>query len=106
MNRETKRAIARQQRASDPAARLQQLRRPPTQRQQVRTAPRRRGFGAAGGFGSEVIAELRKVNWPDRRTVVSYTGVVLVAVSVMMALIFGFDTLFGQAVLALFGRGD
>jgi len=48
------------------------------------------------------VAELRKVNWPDRRTVLSYTVVVLVAVTAITAAIFGMDTLFGKAVLAIF----
>jgi preprotein translocase subunit SecE len=107
MNRETKRAMARQQRASagtDQAARLQQLRRQQLARQQtVRTAPSRRGLRGAGSFVGEVVAEMRKVNWPDRRTVFSYTIVVLVSVSFITVLIFGFDTLFGKAVLAVFG---
>jgi preprotein translocase subunit SecE len=49
------------------------------------------------------VAELKKVNWPDRRTVAAYTVVVLVAVSVITAIIFGLDTLFGKAVFAVFG---
>jgi len=40
---------------------------------------------------------------PDRRTVAAYTVVVLVAVSVITAVIFGLDTLFGKAVFAVFG---
>ena len=43
------------------------------------------------------------MNWPDRRTVASYTVVVLVAVTVITAVIFGLDTLFGKAVFAVFG---
>jgi preprotein translocase subunit SecE len=50
-----------------------------------------------------VVTELRKVNWPDRRTVFGYTVVVLVSVSVITAIIFGLDTLFGKLVIAIFG---
>ncbi len=50
-----------------------------------------------------MTTELRKVNWPDRRTVVGYTLVVLVSVTFITAIIFGMDTLFGKAVLAVFG---
>jgi preprotein translocase subunit SecE len=110
MNRETKRALARQQRTTDQGERLQQLRKQQvTQRQTTKqgaaqTGRRRsRRFRALGNFGGEVVAELRKVNWPDRRTVVGYTVVVLVSVSAITALIFGMDTLFGKAVLAVFG---
>ncbi len=110
MNRETKRAMARQQRTTDQGERMQQLRKQSVARQQ---AARSAAVGQAGkrtgrlrgmsSFGGEVAAELKKVNWPDWHTVLSYTVVVLVAVSVITALIFGMDTLFGKAVLALFG---
>jgi preprotein translocase SecE subunit len=110
MNRETKRAMARQQRTTDQAARLQQLRKQQNARQQTAKASRDtmvggrrarlRGFTT---FGSEVVAELRKVNWPDRRTVFGYTVVVLVSVSAITAIIFGLDTLFGKLVIAIFG---
>ncbi|HEX9342068.1 MAG TPA: preprotein translocase subunit SecE [Actinomycetota bacterium] len=110
MNRETKRAMARQQRTADPA-RLQQLR-----RQQVAARQRdaRAGTTAPGkgksrmqgvsSFGGEVVSELKKVNWPDRRTVMGYTVVVLVSVTVITAIIFGLDTLFGKAALWIFTR--
>ncbi|HZD01339.1 MAG TPA: preprotein translocase subunit SecE [Actinomycetes bacterium] len=110
MNRETKRAMARQQRTADQAARLQQLRKQQVARQQnARTARdgqavgRRSRLRGIGTFGSEVASELRKVNWPDRRTVTGYTMVVLVSVSVITAIIFGLDTAFGKLVLAIFG---
>jgi preprotein translocase subunit SecE len=106
MNRETKRAMARQQRTADPQ-RLQQLRRQQLERQRAgrdgQPGARRSRLRGVGSFGSEVTAELRKVNWPDRRTVMAYTVVVLVAVSVITAIIFALDTLFGKAVLAVFG---
>jgi len=109
MNRETKRAMARQQKTADQGERLQQLRKQQVaQRQAARqgaaqSGKRRSRLSAVTSFGSEVTAELRKVNWPDRRTVVGYTVVVLVSVSVITAVIFGMDTLFGKAVLAVFG---
>jgi preprotein translocase subunit SecE len=108
MNRETKRAMARQQRTTDQAARLQQLRKQQISRQQTArdgqpAARRASRFRAVVSFGGEVTSELRKVNWPDRRTVVGYTVVVLVAVTVITAIIFGLDTLFGKAVFAIFG---
>jgi preprotein translocase subunit SecE len=106
MNRETKRAMARQQRTADPQ-RLQQLRKQQLERQRAgrdgQQGGRRSRLRGVGSFGSEVAAELRKVNWPDRRTVAGYTVVVLVAVSVITAIIFGLDTLFGKAVFAVFG---
>jgi preprotein translocase subunit SecE len=105
MNRETKRAMARQQKTADQGERLQQLRKQQVQQRQsaAQTGKRRSRLSAIGAFGGEVTTELRKVNWPDRRTVFGYTLVVLVSVSVITAVIFGMDTLFGKAVLAVFG---
>ena len=106
MNRETKRAMARQKTA-DPQ-RLQQLRKQQLERQRAgardgQPGARRSRLRGVGSFGGEVMAELRKVNWPDRKTVLGYTLVVLVSVSIITAIIFGLDTLFGKAVLAIFG---
>jgi preprotein translocase subunit SecE len=50
-----------------------------------------------------VSAELRKVIWPTRNQMVTYTIVVLVFVSFMVALVAGLDYVFAQAVLFLFG---
>ncbi|WP_232663719.1 preprotein translocase subunit SecE [Pseudonocardia sp. TRM90224] len=54
-------------------------------------------------FLREVVAELRKVIWPSRKQLVTYTIVVLVFVSFMVALVALLDYLFGQGVLFLFG---
>ena len=51
----------------------------------------------------EVVAELRKVIWPTRNQLVTYTIVVLVFVSFMVALVALLDFLFGRGVLFLFG---
>jgi preprotein translocase subunit SecE len=51
---------------------------------------------------SEVRAELRKVAWPTRREVVNSTIIVLIAVTVMTTLIFGFDYVSAKSVLFLF----
>lgn len=54
-------------------------------------------------FLREVVAELRKVIWPSRNQLVTYTIVVLVFVSFMVALVWLLDFLFGQGVAYLFG---
>jgi preprotein translocase subunit SecE len=54
-------------------------------------------------FLREVVAELRKVIWPTRNQLVTYTIVVLVFVSFMVALVSLLDYLFGRGVLFLFG---
>ncbi|GAA5100955.1 MULTISPECIES: preprotein translocase subunit SecE [Nocardia] len=54
-------------------------------------------------FLREVIAELRKVIWPNRKQMVTYTSVVLVFVIFMVAFISGLDVAFIKGVTWLFG---
>ena len=54
-------------------------------------------------FLREVVAELRKVIWPTRPQLVTYTTVVLVFVAFMVALVAGLDILFARGVLFVFG---
>ncbi len=56
-----------------------------------------------GRFLREVVAELRKVIWPGRRELITYTTVVIIFVAFMVALVAGLDVLFAQGVLAVFG---
>ena len=61
-------------------------------------------LGRLSRFLREVVAELRKVIWPTRRQLVTYTIVVLFFVSFMVALVWLLDLLFAQGVLLLFGN--
>jgi preprotein translocase subunit SecE len=54
-------------------------------------------------FYRQVVAELRKVIWPTRKELVTYTSVVLVFVSFMTAIVAVLDILFGKGVLWVFG---
>ncbi|MGS2806973.1 preprotein translocase subunit SecE [Nocardia sp. MW-W600-9] len=54
-------------------------------------------------FLREVVAELRKVIWPNRKQMVTYTTVVLVFVVFMVAFISGLDLAFIKGVSWLFG---
>ena len=54
-------------------------------------------------FLRQVIAELRKVIWPTRKELVTYTTVAIVFILVMMGLITGLDTGFTWLVTKLFG---
>ena len=56
-----------------------------------------------GRFLREVVAELRKVIWPGRRELITYTTVVIVFVAFMVALVAGLDLLFSRGVIAVFG---
>jgi preprotein translocase subunit SecE len=60
--------------------------------------------GRVARFLREVVAELRKVIWPTRKQLVTYTIVVLIFVSFMIALVALMDFVFGQGVLFLFGN--
>lgn len=54
-------------------------------------------------FLREVVAELRKVIWPTRKQMITYTAVVLVFVAFMVAVIAGLDLALIKGVQALFG---
>jgi len=60
-------------------------------------------FGRIFRFLREVVAELRKVIWPTRKQMITYTLVVLVFVAFMVAAIFGLDLGLTQGIDALFG---
>ena len=68
-------------------------------------ADRRNPFGRISLFLRQVINELKKVVTPTRKELISYTGVVLVFVVIMMALVSGLDLLFGFGVSYVFGDG-
>ena len=51
----------------------------------------------------EVRQELQKVDWPNRRELISYTVVVLVTIVVMTAFVFRLDYVFLKSVVKLFG---
>lgn len=75
-----------------------------TPRRPVAEAPRKQGpVSRIGRFLREVVAELRKVIWPTRKELVTYTAVVLVFVTFMVAIVSGLDILFAKGVLSLFG---
>ncbi|MGA5301234.1 preprotein translocase subunit SecE [Nucisporomicrobium flavum] len=63
----------------------------------------RRG-GRIGGFFREVVSELRKVIWPTRKELLTYTAVVIVFVTVMTAIVAVLDYGFGKGILASFGN--
>ena len=63
----------------------------------------RRSVGGTRTFVRQVLAELRKVIWPGRRELITYTTVVIVFVAFIVALVAGLDLLFAQGVLAVFG---
>jgi preprotein translocase subunit SecE len=54
-------------------------------------------------FLKEVRQELKKVDWPTRKELGTYTVVVLATVVVLTTLVFGMDILFSKTVLNILG---
>ncbi len=54
-------------------------------------------------FYRQVIAELRKVIWPTRKELVTYTTVVIFFVMIVIAYVSVLDFFFAKAILAVFG---
>ena len=69
-------------------------------------AERRSPFARIALFIRQVFTELRKVVTPTRRELFSYTGVMLVFVIIMMAIVYGLDYAFGWGVAWVFGDGS
>ena len=67
------------------------------------TAERAGFFTRAKRFLREVIIELRKVTWPTKQQVVTYTGVVIVFVTIMALLVQALDLGFTRLVILIFG---
>ncbi|WP_434743783.1 preprotein translocase subunit SecE [Micromonospora sp. SH-82] len=61
-------------------------------------------FGRVARFFREVVAELRKVIWPTRKELLTYTAVVVVFVAVMLTIVAGLDFAFAKGVLWVFGN--
>ncbi len=65
--------------------------------------PSRNPFVFVYNYLKQVVAELRKVIWPNRKQMVTYTGVVLAFLVFMMALVAGSDFGFAKLVMLVFG---
>jgi preprotein translocase subunit SecE len=73
-----------------------------TEAPSARAASAGRG-GRLGRFIREVISEMRKVLWPSRNELVTYTIVVIIFVVVMVSIVAGLDVGFAKLVLQVFG---
>ncbi len=54
-------------------------------------------------FIRESVSEMRKVLWPSRNELVTYSIVVIVFVVIMVAIVGGLDFGFAKLVLSVFG---
>jgi preprotein translocase subunit SecE len=93
MNRQTKRAMAKQEKEK---AKPTSSRKPPPPGKDKK----RKNFVQ---FLKEVRLELKKVQWPTRKELIAYTVVVFTAVVVLTTYVFGLDYVFSKAVLKIFG---
>lgn len=59
--------------------------------------------GKIGAFFKGVRAELKRVNWPNREKVLSYTSVVIIVCAMVAASIWVFDSVFQMALKSLLG---
>ena len=60
-------------------------------------------FSRSGRFYRQVVAELRKVVWPSRKQLTTYTAVVLVFVSFIIAVVSLFDLVLTKITFWVFG---
>ncbi|MFM8693941.1 MAG: preprotein translocase subunit SecE [Actinomycetota bacterium] len=61
-------------------------------------------FSRIALFYRQVINELRKVVWPSRNMLTTYTGVVLVFVAFVIAVVSVFDLALTKLVFFIFGE--
>lgn len=54
-------------------------------------------------FVKDVVVELKKVTWPTRKNLISYTIAVIIFVIIMMTVIYGIDSGAAAAIKAIFG---
>jgi preprotein translocase subunit SecE len=67
------------------------------------TAARQNLFARIALFLRQVVAELKKVVWPTREQLITYTIVVVVFVTVLALVVATMDFGFTKAVLKIFG---
>lgn len=58
-------------------------------------------FGRIRKYLREVQSELKKVNWPTREELTTYTIVVFAMTTVLTLLVFGLDWAFNRAVVSI-----
>ena len=99
MNRQMKRAQEREQRQQK-AAGLDRASAPAATTRRAQQQEKRKRTGARQ-FLKEVRQELRKVDWPTRKELVTYTIVVIVTITVLTAFVSGLDYVFGRLIFSV-----
>jgi preprotein translocase subunit SecE len=98
MNRQMKRAQERAEKQQKRAAPERPSASTAAARRAQTTERKRTG---ARQFLREVRQELRKVDWPTRKELITYTIVVLVTITVLTAYVFGLDSAFERVVFSI-----
>ena len=75
----------------------------PKAAKKTKTGPSRNPIMYVINYLKQVVTELRKVIWPNRKQMVSYTTVVLIFLAFMVALIGGVDFGFAKLITLVFG---
>jgi preprotein translocase subunit SecE len=96
MNREFKRRMKREQRQQE-RAQMRGGQRPPIPVQQ-----QKRQRVKIRTYFSEIRGELRRVIWPTRQEVITYSMVVILVVTVLTGVVFALDLGFAQGIVELF----
>ncbi|MFL0284608.1 preprotein translocase subunit SecE [Mycobacterium sp. SMC-21] len=89
--------------AEDNAAEAGKKSKPKKADKSKKTGPTRNPFVFVWNYLKQVVAELRKVIWPNRKQMIGYTTVVLVFLVFMVALIGGVDFGLAKLVMWVFG---
>jgi preprotein translocase subunit SecE len=71
--------------------------------EEVTTAEKLGPFARLGLFYRQIVSELRKVVWPTRNQLTTYTAVVLVFVSFVIVVVSIFDLVLTKIVFWVFG---
>jgi preprotein translocase subunit SecE len=101
MNRQMKRAQEKAERQQK-AAGVDRRSSPPTTTKRAAQQEKRKRTGVRQ-FLREVRLELKKVDWPTRKELISYSIVVLVTITVLTAFVAGVDYLFSRLLTGLLG---
>jgi preprotein translocase subunit SecE len=101
MNRQMKRAQEKAERQQKGAGVDRRAAPPATTRRAAQQEKRKRT--GARQFLREVRLELKKVDWPTRKELISYSIVVLVTITVLTSFVFAVDYVFSKLILHLLG---
>lgn len=101
MNRQMKRQQEKAERQQKRAG-IDRQAAPAAATRKAQTQEKRKRTGARQ-FLREVRQELKKVDWPSRRELISYSTVVLVTITVLTTYVFGLDYVFTKTIVKLLG---